>query len=419
MDKELDDALRQALTPDEEADFGLNQTILNQAKELRTMREKKNRNLSAAAAVAALVLCVSSLTAYGAWRYLSSSDVAGNIQDFSLAEAFSSDRAHLINETQNCGDYRVTLLSIVSGETLSAYPHGHNGSVSVDRTYAVIAIENGDGTPMPKLSEAAYAKLEFFASPLIGGYNPALYHMASMAGNYTDMMENGILYRLIECDNMEIFADHDLYLCVSDGTFYNKEAYRYDELTGKISRNVDYEGLNVLFSLPADASKANPEKAAEYIAALGVTSDYLTEKLHTELEDTFEVKAGEENPQGAEAAEYALQFVGNPYVWGEESLTEGTDSSGFTKSVYAHFGVSLPHSATAQRAMGTKVETLENAEPGDLIFYETPAHAAIYLGDGIVVHAMPETGICISEADFDEIEEIRRIMEVSPPQSHK
>ncbi len=415
MDKALDDALRQALTPDEEADFRLNQTILNQVKEQRTMTENKKTKLSAAAAVAALVLCASSLTAYGAWRYLSSSDVAGNVQDFSLAEAFSGDLAHLINETQNCGDYRVTLLSIVSGESLSAYPHEHNDSVSADRTYAVIAIEHRDGTPMPNPSEAAYAKLEFFASPLIGGYNPALYHIASMSGNYTDMTEDGILYRLVECDNVEIFADHDLYLCVSEGTFYDKEAYRYDEVTGKISRNEDYAGLNVLFSLPADASKANPEKAAEYIAALGVASDYVTEKLHAELEDTFEVKAGEENPQGAEAAEYALQFIGNPFVWGAESLTEGTDSSGFTKSVYAHFGVSLPHSAAAQRTLGTRVEALENAEPGDLIFYETPSHAAIYLGDGMVVHAMPETGICTSEADFDQIEEIRRILDVSCP----
>ena len=80
-----------------------------------------------------------------------------------------------------------------------------------------------------------------------------------------------------------------------------------------------------------------------------------------------------------------------------------------------YFGVSLPHSAAAQRTLGTRVEALENAEPGDLIFYETPSHAAIYLGDGMVVHAMPETGICTSEADFDQIEEIRRILDVSCP----
>lgn len=421
MDKKLDDALRNALMPRDEADFWLNQKIVNHTKEQRamtqreitqrTMTAKRKGKLAAVASAAAAVLCVTSITVYAAWRYLSSSDVAGSARDISLAEAFAGEQALLINETQSCGDYRVTLLGIVSGEALSAYPHEHNGSIAGDRTYAVITVENGNGMPMPDVSQEAYGKTELFASPLIGGYDPALYNLAGMAGNYTDITEDGVLYRLIECDNVEIFADHDLYLCVTEGTFYNKEAYRYDEVTGKISRNEDYEGLNALFALQVDASKANPEKAAEYIAALGFESDYAKDKLSVELDGSFEVEAGEGNPWGAEAAEYALQFVGNPYAWGEESLTQGTDSSGFTKSVYAHFGVSLPHNTTGQREIGTEVETLDSAQPGDLIFYETPAHAAIYLGEGMVVHAMPEMGVCISEADFDEISEIRRIVD--------
>ena len=447
MDKKLDDALRNALMPRDEADLRLNRKILNHAKEQRamtqreitqrTMTAKRTGKLTAVASAAAVVLCVSSITVYAAWRYLSSSEVAGSAGDISLAEAFAGEQALLINETQSCGDYKVTLLGIVSGEALSAYPHEHNGSIAGDRTYAVIAVENGNGMAMPDGSQEAYGKTELsrnlssgdtgkersacepicagkpelFASPLIGGYNPALYNLAGMAGNYTDITEDGVLYRLIECDNVEIFADHDLYLCVTEGTFYNREAYRYDEATGEISRNEEYEGLNALFALPVDASKADPGKAAEYIAALGFESDYAKDKLSAELDDSFEVEAGEGNPWGAEAAEYALQFVGNPYAWGEESLTQGTDSSGFTKSVYAHFGVSLPHDTTGQREIGTEVEMVESAQPGDLIFYETPAHAAIYLGEGMVVHAMPEMGVCISEADFDEIAEIRRIVD--------
>ena len=274
----------------------------------------------------------------------------------------------------------------------------------------VIAIENGNGVPMPDTSDESYGNLEFFASPLIGDFNPAFYNIAGMSGNYTDMTEEGILYRLLECSNVEIFADHDLYLCVSEGMFYDSEAYCYDELTGKISRNENYEGMNALFELPMDIAKADPQKAAEYMAELGFESDILREKLDAELGEAFEVKVTEENKMGAEAAEYALQFVGNPYVWGEDSLTEGTDSSGFTKSVYAHFDISLPHSSSGQRTSGMKVETIENAEPGDLVFYETPAHVAIYIGDGLIVHAMPEMGICISEADFDEIAEIRRVV---------
>ena len=79
-----------------------------------------------------------------------------------------------------------------------------------------------------------------------------------MSGNYTDMTEDGILYRLFECDSIEMFADHDLYLCVSEGMFYNTDAYCYDELTGKIRRNEEYEGLNALFKLPLVISNANP-----------------------------------------------------------------------------------------------------------------------------------------------------------------
>lgn len=311
------------------------------------------------------------------------------------------EQALIIDETQSYGDYRVTLLSIISGEMLSEYPHCSNGATAADRTYAVVAIENADGVPAP----------EFFVSPLIGGYNPAFYNIAGMSGNYTDMAEDGILYRLLECDNVEIFADHDLYLCVSEGMFYNKEAYCYDGLTGKISRNEEYEGLNALFGLPVDTAKANPEKAAEYMAGLGFEPDILMEKLNVGLGASFEVEAAEGNEEGAEAAGYALQFVGNPYAWGDDSLTEGTDSSGFTKSVYEHFAISLPHNSSRQRELGMKVETIENAEPGDLFFYETPNHVAIYIGDGLIVHAMPGQGICVSEADFDEISEIRRIIE--------
>lgn len=409
MNDKFDNALRHALTPSDEADFWLNQKILNQTEEKKIMAERKSRRMAAVIA-AALVLCISSVTVYAAWKYLSSSDVAGNVQDRKLADAFSGEQAHIINETQSCGDYRVTLLSIISGKMLSEYPHYHNGVIDEDRTYAVIAIENVNGIPMPDASEKGDGKPEFFASPLIGDYNPAFYNIAGMSGNCTDMTEEGILYRLLECSNVEIFADHQLYLCVSEGMFYDTEAYCYDELTGRISRNENYEGLNVLFELPADITKADPERAAEFMAEMGFESDILREKLNVELGEAFEVEVTEENKAGAEAAEYALQFVGNPYAWGEESLTEGTDSSGFTMSVYAHFDIILSHSSNSQRASGTKIETLENAKPGDLIFYETPAHVAIYIGDGLIVHAMPEIGICISEVDFDEVAEIRRVI---------
>ena len=116
-----------------------------------------------------------------------------------------------------------------------------------------------------------------------------------------------------------------------------------------------------------------------------------------------------DNEMGVAVAEYACQFVGNPYVWGGTSLTNGADCSGFVMSVYENFGVSLPHSSTSDRSQGYAVDGgLANAQPGDLICYS--GHVAIYIGDNQIVHASSsKTGIIISNADYKKILAIRRI----------
>lgn len=111
---------------------------------------------------------------------------------------------------------------------------------------------------------------------------------------------------------------------------------------------------------------------------------------------------------GTEVANFALQYVGNPYVLGGTSLTNGADCSGFVLAVYAHFGVSLPHSATADRNMGTAVGSIAEARPGDLVCY--PGHVGIYIGNGQIVHAStPSSGIKISDVNYRAYVCIRRI----------
>ena len=107
--------------------------------------------------------------------------------------------------------------------------------------------------------------------------------------------------------------------------------------------------------------------------------------------------------KGQEISDFALQFVGNPYVWGATSLTSGADCSGFVQSVYRNFGISLPRVAADQAQAGTRV-SLEQLQTGDLIFYADGGaiyHVVLYLGNGQVVHASSAaTGIKISPVNW-------------------
>ena len=114
------------------------------------------------------------------------------------------------------------------------------------------------------------------------------------------------------------------------------------------------------------------------------------------------------NISGQEVVDFAMQFVGNPYVWGGTSLTNGADCSGFVMSVFGHFGISLPHSSYALRSCGRAV-SYSNAQPGDLICYS--GHVAIYIGGGRIVGAQSTAvGIATQNATYRTILAVRRVL---------
>lgn len=152
--------------------------------------------------------------------------------------------------------------------------------------------------------------------------------------------------------------------------------------------------------------KAAREAAAAKAAQNAAASSSASSGNNTAPAVTVGTGSGSE--MGQAVAEYALQFKGNPYVYGGTSLTNGADCSGFVMSVYANFGVSLPHSSSADRTQGSAVDGLANAQPGDLICYS--GHVALYIGNGQIVHASTKkTGIIVSNADYKKVLAVRRI----------
>lgn len=180
----------------------------------------------------------------------------------------------------------------------------------------------------------------------------------------------------------------------SDSLRVRLEQNTTSEILANMPQNSRLEVVEEL----GDWVKVNIQNTEGYVSAEFVECDVQLKEAMTLTEARF----GEGVSDGRiSIVSYATQFVGNPYVWGGTSLTNGADCSGFVLSVYAKYGVYLPHSSRAQANCGRRI-SMSELKPGDLLFYGSGggiSHVAMYIGGGQIVHAStPRTGIIISSA---------------------
>lgn len=331
--KKMDDILNQALTPENEPDFWLIQDILSKSKEVTPMKKNTTKKYAAALASCLLALGAVSATVYAAFNYLNPDQITREWGEPTLADAFSGEDAIYINETQSYGGYDITLLGVTSGQNLTEYQYSNDSVLLADRSYVLFAIENENLEPDPY-------NPDFTIFPVVMGYDYETYSsMFEQASGAHSEKRGGTLYYMYECNNLELFADHDIYMCVSDDLpSLSEYSYIYNNASGTLTRNTQYEGLNALFSLPLDTAKANPSKAAKQTAAY--------EKRQAKLQENM---SATDSPGMSGQLKEAFEFVGQiteknideyatPLAEEGSVLTFFPDSQGRLDIRYDHYG---------------------------------------------------------------------------------
>ncbi len=208
----------------------------------------------------------------------------------------------------------------------------------------------------------------------------------------------------IESDVLGMVPDQEE-LTVTDESVEGWTKVSIEEGEGYVSN--DYVSMSIEFvtaeSKAEEEARLAKEEAEREAAAAAAAAKKTSSKSSSSGKASAPSGSG-----GSAVANYACQFVGNPYVYGGTSLTNGADCSGFVMAVYAAFGVSLPHSSSAMCGVGYGVST-SDLQPGDIICYS--GHVAIYVGNNTIVHAStPESGIkYTSPIDYKPILAVRRI----------
>lgn len=212
-------------------------------KELPVM--KKARTLLFAACLAAALV----VSAAAAIHFLTPKEVAAFYGDETLSAAFAGEDAVILDQTAECGEYTFRLAGIVSGAGLSDFCQ----DVNAGRSYLVVSRARTDGTPIP---EAAI--MDYTVTPLVAGYKPWHVNIWTLGGAARAFERDGVVYYIYEFDNVEMFADHTVYLAVYEGGSVPSTEIFIQTEDGTISYNPDFTAPHAIFEVPLDASKADP-----------------------------------------------------------------------------------------------------------------------------------------------------------------
>ena len=231
-----------------------------------TFQKSQKWVVTIAAAVAVLMLSVSA-----AVLWLSPSQVAEEIDDPLLAQAFAGADAVLLNETAQVGEYTVTLGGLVSGAGISNWC----SDVEESRTYAVVSIARTDGTPLTEDNYEVQASRTFTITPLVAGYPPRSVNIFSLDGGCVSFLQDGTAYYMMDTEDIQIFADRTVYLAVYQGFVPSYQQFSLAE-DGTITMREDVVGC--MFTLPLDPSLADPEAVQAFFEESGFSQEPLTDE---------------------------------------------------------------------------------------------------------------------------------------------
>lgn len=249
--------------------------------------ENKSFNIKKSIIIAAAIICIIGTTVFAAYRYLSARDAANALGEPEIAQLFGNQTDSVGTITD--GGYKITMLGITAGENLNNFKSSSRDVID-ERSYAVVAVEKADGTAM------TYSD-GIMATPLISGQKPWECNIFTLAGGHTEEIIDGILYRIIEFNNIEYFADRTVYMAIYEGFAPSAEIFKMNP-DGTIEYNKDYSGAKALFEIPLDKSKADSEKAEELLKKLRVedtsAGTEIPEDGNTQIQEaTFSEASGE------------------------------------------------------------------------------------------------------------------------------